>query len=97
MNHTSVTQAEIARISGVHVSTANKVLNRTKGPAFRQKTVDRTLRVAKKMGYRFHRPSKRVLIDTIKRLVASHPGRKTSRICRDALDLVAMAEPGKKS
>jgi DNA-binding LacI/PurR family transcriptional regulator len=104
MNHVpgSVTQLEIAAKTGLDVSTCCKILNQVRGPVFRQETIDLVMRTAKSMGYRFHRPSKRALIDMIRKLVGRldlvqpQPDRATLHLSREAKELVAMAEPAKK-
>jgi len=47
------TQVEIARQVGLDVSSVNKILNRRSGAVFKQATVDKVFRVAKRLGYRF--------------------------------------------
>jgi hypothetical protein len=49
------TQVEIARQVGLDVSSVNKILNRRAGAIFKQTTVDKVFRVAKRLGYRFDR------------------------------------------
>jgi len=49
------TQVEIARQVGLDVSSVNKILNRRSGAVFKQATVDKVFRVAKRLGYRFDR------------------------------------------
>ena len=49
----AATQVEIAREVGLDVSSVNKILNRRSGAVFKQATVDKVFRVAKRMGYRF--------------------------------------------
>jgi hypothetical protein len=51
----AATQVEIARQVGLDVSSVNKILNRRAGAVFKQATVDKVFRVAKKLGYRFDR------------------------------------------
>lgn len=51
----AATQVEIARQVGLDVSSVNKILNRRQGAVFKQATVDKVLRMAKRMGYRFDR------------------------------------------
>ena len=51
----AATQVEIAREVGLDVSSVNKILNRRPRAVFKQATVDRVFRVAKKLGYRFDR------------------------------------------
>ena len=50
-----VTQIEIARSTGLDVTTINKVLNRKTGPSFRKKTIEKVLRAACDLGYDFGR------------------------------------------
>lgn len=50
-----VTQVEIARRIGIDVSSVNKILNRRRGPIFRQKTIQRVFKVARELGYDFSR------------------------------------------
>lgn len=47
----NVTQAEIARRSGVAVSTVNKILRRKPGASFGAETIRRVWRVARELGY----------------------------------------------
>lgn len=49
----AATQVEIARQVGLDVSSVNKILNRRSGAVFKQATVDKVFRVAKRLGYRF--------------------------------------------
>ncbi len=49
------TQVEIARQVGLDVSSVNKILNRRSGPVFKQATVEKVFRVAKRLGFRFDR------------------------------------------
>jgi transcriptional regulator with XRE-family HTH domain len=51
----SATQVEIARRVGLDVSSVNKILNRRSGAVFKQATVEKVFRVAKRLGYRFDR------------------------------------------
>jgi hypothetical protein len=51
----TATQVEIARQVGLDVSSVNKILNRRAGAVFKQATVDKVFRVAKRLGYRFDR------------------------------------------
>lgn len=51
----SATQVEIARQVGLDVSSVNKILNRRSGAVFKQATVEKVFRVAKRLGYRFDR------------------------------------------
>lgn len=55
-----VTQVDVARRAGLDVSSANKILNGDVGPKFSDKTRDRVLRIARKLGYRFPPRGKRV-------------------------------------
>lgn len=50
-----VTQRRIARVARLDVSTVNKILNRSNGTTFSAATVDRVLRIARKLGYDFER------------------------------------------
>jgi len=50
-----VTQAEIARLAGIDVSTVNKILNRVQGPIFRKETVRKVFQIARKLGFSFER------------------------------------------
>jgi hypothetical protein len=45
------TQVEIARRVGLDVSSVNKILNRRSGSVFKQATVEKVFRVAKRLGY----------------------------------------------
>jgi len=49
----AATQVEIARQVGLDVSSVNKILNRRPGVVFKQATVEKVFRVAKRLGYRF--------------------------------------------
>jgi hypothetical protein len=49
----AATQAEIARQVGLDVSSVNKILNRRSGPVFKQATVEKVFRVARRLGFRF--------------------------------------------
>jgi len=51
----AATQVEIARRVGLDVSSVNKILNRRRGPVFKQTTVDLVFRVAKQLGYSLER------------------------------------------
>jgi transcriptional regulator with XRE-family HTH domain len=50
-----VTQSEIARRVGLDVSSVNKILNRRRGPIFREKTIKKVFRIAQDIGYDFGR------------------------------------------
>lgn len=56
-----VTQLQIARQVGLDVSSVNKILNRMPGPVFRKETIQLVFRVARELGYNFHRESKQSL------------------------------------
>src|SRR5688572_30606842 len=47
----AATQVEIARQVGLDVSSVNKILNRRPGAVFKQTTVEKVFRVAKRLGY----------------------------------------------
>ena len=49
------TQVEIARRAGLDVSSVNKILNRRRGPVFKQATIDKVFRLAKQLGYSLDR------------------------------------------
>ena len=49
------TQVEIAEKLGLDVSSVNKILNRCRGPVFRQETIEKVFRTAQEMGYDFGR------------------------------------------
>jgi hypothetical protein len=51
----AATQVEIARQVGLDVSSVNKILNRRSGAVFKRATVEKVLRVAKRLGFRFDR------------------------------------------
>jgi hypothetical protein len=51
----AATQTEIARQVGLDVSSVNKILNRRSGAVFKQATVEKVFRVAKRLGFRFDR------------------------------------------
>ncbi len=51
----AATQVEIARRTGLDVSSVNKILNRRAGPVFKRATVDKVFRVAKQVGYSLDR------------------------------------------
>ena len=51
----AATQVEIARRVGLDVSSVNKILNRRRGPVFKQATVAKVFRVAKQLGYSLDR------------------------------------------
>jgi transcriptional regulator with XRE-family HTH domain len=50
-----VTQSEIARQVGLDVSSVNKILNRIKGPVFREATIKKVFKLARQLGYSFER------------------------------------------
>ena len=50
-----ITQTEIARSTGLDVTTINKVLNRKTGPNFRKKTIEKVFQSARDLGYDFGR------------------------------------------
>jgi len=50
-----VTQIEIPRRVGLDVSSVNKILNRRKGPVFRQATIQKVFRIARRLGYDFNK------------------------------------------
>ena len=50
-----ITQTEIARSTGLAVTTINKVLHRKPGPNFRKETIEKVLRTARELGYDFRR------------------------------------------
>ncbi len=50
-----VTQTEIARKAGLDVSTVNKILNRTASGKFREETIRKVHRVARRLGFSFDR------------------------------------------
>lgn len=50
-----VTQLEIARRTGLDVSSVNKILNKRSGPVFRKETIRRVFKVAREMGFDFGR------------------------------------------
>lgn len=47
----AVTQVEIARRVGLDVSSVNKILNKRKGPVFKQTTVKKVFKVARELGF----------------------------------------------
>jgi transcriptional regulator with XRE-family HTH domain len=47
----TATQVEIARRVGLDVSSVNKILNRRSGAVFKQATVEKVFRMAKRLGY----------------------------------------------
>lgn len=49
--NTEATQADVARLIGVDVSTVNKILNRKSGPKFRKSTVHSVFKAARQIGY----------------------------------------------
>jgi transcriptional regulator with XRE-family HTH domain len=51
----AATQVEIARQVGLDVSSVNKILNRRSGAVFKQATVEKVFRVAKRLGFSFDR------------------------------------------
>lgn len=82
------TQMAIARALRLSVSTVNKVLNRADGWSFKKATKNAIFRKALEIGYKLNQPSKRSLADMIRRLVETHPDRKTSKLCKKALKLI---------
>jgi hypothetical protein len=70
----AATQVEIARRVGLDVSSVNKILNRRRGPVFKQTTVDKVFRVAKQLGYSFDR-LKRTHRRSHERRTANFPGK----------------------
>lgn len=52
------TQADVARLIGVDVSTVNKILNRKPGPKFRKSTIHNVYKAARAVGYDVSRACK---------------------------------------
>ena len=48
-----VTQAEIARLAGIDVSSVNKILNRVQGPIFSEETIRKVFQLADELGFSF--------------------------------------------
>jgi transcriptional regulator with XRE-family HTH domain len=72
----AATQVEIARRVGLDVSSVNKILNRRPGPVFKQATVEKVFRVAKRLGYSLDR-LKRTHRRLHERRTANFPGKLT--------------------
>lgn len=64
-----VSQREIARKARLDVSTVNKILNETPGPAFRPETVKAVKETARELGYKRGRPGKWQLLRALEELV----------------------------
>lgn len=58
MRYERRTQVEIAERCDLDVSSVNKILNRVKGPVFKEATIKRVFKVAEQVGYDFGRGSK---------------------------------------
>jgi transcriptional regulator with XRE-family HTH domain len=48
-----VTQAEIAQLAGIDVSSVSKILNRVQGPIFREETIRKVFQLADELGFSF--------------------------------------------
>jgi hypothetical protein len=59
------TQSEIARRTGLHVSSVCKILGSVPGCVFDSKTIDRVREMAERVGYRRRRPSRWELLQVI--------------------------------
>lgn len=65
------TQVEIAARVGLDVSSVNKILNGMRGAKFREETVARVLRTARRMGYDFGRATRPALLAELRDLFPS--------------------------
>lgn len=54
---------DIAAAVGLDVSSVNKILNRRRGPKFKEATVKAVFAAARKMRYDFAKPSKGALVE----------------------------------
>jgi len=57
--NTEATQADVARLIGVDVSTVNKILNRKPGPKFKKSTIHNVFKAARTVGYDYPNRARR--------------------------------------
>jgi transcriptional regulator with XRE-family HTH domain len=62
-----VTQAEIARLAGIDVSSVSKILNRVQGPIFREETIRKVFQLAHELGFTFEQLKHRTRKDERKK------------------------------
>ena len=68
------TQKDIAAELGIDVSSVNKILSKNKGGKFKDETIARVFRTAKRMRYDFAKPSKGRLLEILRELFPESSG-----------------------